>query len=176
MDGLPRMGACVPAVSRDYIGEEADAPAARRGIWRGDFVPPWDWRRGKRLAGSRPAPKSAAGALTLSENIAYHERGSRAARVSGYVPRWEARCWGFQEMKAGGTSQRSRAEWHAAMLDAALARPSAREFMDIVEKWQERDRRLDAVRAAIAVIRRGRGFTTDRSLLVGKPNLSRGET
>ena len=25
------MGACVPAVSRDYIGEEADAPAARRG-------------------------------------------------------------------------------------------------------------------------------------------------
>ena len=35
--------------SRDYVGEEADARAARRGIWRGDFVEPWDWRPGERL-------------------------------------------------------------------------------------------------------------------------------
>ena len=35
--------------AQDYVDEEAGAKAARVGIWRGDFVPPWDWRRGKRL-------------------------------------------------------------------------------------------------------------------------------
>ena len=35
--------------AQDYVDEEADAKASRLGVWRGDFVPPWDWRRGKRL-------------------------------------------------------------------------------------------------------------------------------
>ncbi len=35
--------------SHDYVDEEADAQAARRGIWGGEFVKPWEWRRGKRL-------------------------------------------------------------------------------------------------------------------------------
>ncbi len=35
--------------SLDYVGEEADAQAARRGVWAGEFVKPWEWRRGKRL-------------------------------------------------------------------------------------------------------------------------------
>ncbi len=35
--------------SLDYVEEEADARAARRGIWTGEFVRPWEWRRGKRL-------------------------------------------------------------------------------------------------------------------------------
>jgi endonuclease YncB( thermonuclease family) len=34
--------------SRDYVKEEAEARAARRGIWSGDFVMPWEWRRGGR--------------------------------------------------------------------------------------------------------------------------------
>jgi endonuclease YncB( thermonuclease family) len=32
-----------------YIAEEQAARAAGRGLWRGAFVPPWDWRRGRRL-------------------------------------------------------------------------------------------------------------------------------
>jgi endonuclease YncB( thermonuclease family) len=28
--------------SRDYIDEEAEAPASCRGMWRGSFVPPWE--------------------------------------------------------------------------------------------------------------------------------------
>ena len=36
--------------SRDYIAQEQAAQAARRGIWRGEFVVPWEWRQGKRLA------------------------------------------------------------------------------------------------------------------------------
>ncbi len=35
--------------SLDYVDEEAEARAARRGIWAGEFVKPWEWRRGKRL-------------------------------------------------------------------------------------------------------------------------------
>ncbi|MCH7541130.1 MAG: thermonuclease family protein [Proteobacteria bacterium] len=34
--------------SVDYIDEEEAARSARRGIWRGEFVPPWEWRRGER--------------------------------------------------------------------------------------------------------------------------------
>ena len=35
--------------STDYLDEEAEARAAQAGLWRGAFVPPWEWRRGKRL-------------------------------------------------------------------------------------------------------------------------------
>jgi len=33
-----------------YVYEEAAARAEGIGLWRGAFVPPWDWRRGVRLA------------------------------------------------------------------------------------------------------------------------------
>ncbi len=35
--------------SQAYVTEEAAARKARRGLWRGRFVPPRDWRRGERL-------------------------------------------------------------------------------------------------------------------------------
>ena len=35
--------------STDYVGQEKAAKAARRGIWRGEFVSPWEWREGVRL-------------------------------------------------------------------------------------------------------------------------------
>ena len=35
--------------SANYVPQEAAAKAAGLGIWRGDFVLPWDWRRGIRL-------------------------------------------------------------------------------------------------------------------------------
>ncbi len=34
--------------SRDYVGKEAAARDAGRGLWQGRFVAPWDWRRGER--------------------------------------------------------------------------------------------------------------------------------
>lgn len=33
----------------DYIQQESEASASKLGIWQGDFVAPWEWRRGKRL-------------------------------------------------------------------------------------------------------------------------------
>ena len=35
--------------STDYVSHETAAKAARRGLWRGDFVEPSRWRRGERL-------------------------------------------------------------------------------------------------------------------------------
>lgn len=37
--------------STEYVPEEQQAKAEKAGIWRGRFVPPWDWRRGERLVG-----------------------------------------------------------------------------------------------------------------------------
>lgn len=35
--------------STDYLAQEQEAKSARRGVWRGEVLPPWDWRRGVRL-------------------------------------------------------------------------------------------------------------------------------
>ncbi len=37
-------------VSERYVAFEERARAARRGLWKGEFVTPWDWRGGARLA------------------------------------------------------------------------------------------------------------------------------
>ena len=34
--------------SKAYVGQEQAAQAAGRGMWRGEFVMPWDWRKGVR--------------------------------------------------------------------------------------------------------------------------------
>ena len=44
--------------SSDYVSQEAGASATKTGIWRGEFVPPWDWRRGTRLSAA-DAPRAA---------------------------------------------------------------------------------------------------------------------
>jgi endonuclease YncB( thermonuclease family) len=36
--------------SPDYIAQEQVASAAKIGIWAGEFVAPWDWRRGERIS------------------------------------------------------------------------------------------------------------------------------
>jgi endonuclease YncB( thermonuclease family) len=43
--------------SNDYVDEENEARAARRGIWAGEFTPPEDYRREDRR--EAPAPRSA---------------------------------------------------------------------------------------------------------------------
>ena len=39
--------------ARDYVADEERAKAQRKGIHRGEFVNPWDWRRGVRLKEGR---------------------------------------------------------------------------------------------------------------------------
>ena len=41
--------------SRRYVSAEREARENGRGLWAGEFVAPWSWRKGERLAtGSRP--------------------------------------------------------------------------------------------------------------------------
>jgi len=68
--------------SNDYIGQEASAKTAGRGLWAGEFVPPWDWRRGKRLASKAAANDNTEG-CQIKGNIGskgdriYHMPGGR---------------------------------------------------------------------------------------------------
>jgi endonuclease YncB( thermonuclease family) len=39
--------------SKDYVEEEAEARAAGRGVWRGDFMLPWKWRQSARQTAGR---------------------------------------------------------------------------------------------------------------------------
>jgi endonuclease YncB( thermonuclease family) len=45
---------------KDYVRAEYAAKDLSEGIWKGEFVPPWDWRRGKRLSDSRAKSEPAA--------------------------------------------------------------------------------------------------------------------
>ena len=64
-----------------YSGDEAEAREAKRGLWAGKFVEPWDWRRGERLASE--ASKGSDRKCAIKGNISnsgkiYHMPGSRS--------------------------------------------------------------------------------------------------
>ena len=63
--------------STDYVSHETAAKAARRGVWRGDFVEPSRWRRGKRLE----AAASGVGDCRLKGNIS--QKDTRIYHVPG---------------------------------------------------------------------------------------------
>ena len=65
--------------SHDYVSHETQAKSMSAGLWAGEFVMPWDWRRGKRLA-SEQAPVSPSGCL-VKGNIS--SKGSRIYHVPG---------------------------------------------------------------------------------------------
>ena len=72
--------------STQYVAEETVAKVAKRGIWRGDVVAPWEWRKGKRLAGTRnsghtAASRQGAGRCTIKGNIG--KSGTRIYHVPG---------------------------------------------------------------------------------------------
>lgn len=66
--------------SGDYIQQEASASTSKRGIWQGDFVAPWDWRQGERLAVTE-APRSQScpikGNVSRGGEHIYHVPGGR---------------------------------------------------------------------------------------------------
>ncbi len=63
--------------SLDYVHEEADAQAAQRGLWAGEFVKPWEWRRGKRIAADDNTP----GQCHIKGNI--NRKGERIYHLPG---------------------------------------------------------------------------------------------
>ena len=79
---LQDMAVAYTKYSRAYLGQQRSAKAARpRGLWRGDFVAPWDWRRGKRLAAAAPAAPTEGcrikGNISRSGTRIYHVPGGQ---------------------------------------------------------------------------------------------------
>ena len=72
--------------SRAYVDEEAAAKRARRGLWRGDFVAPWDWRRGERLKGATVERVQDAGGSGSSGNCRIKGNVSRSGERIYHVP------------------------------------------------------------------------------------------
>ena len=73
--------------SEAYVAEEEGAAAGGRGIWRGQFVAPWEWRRGVRLEEpglENPRADSGAGGGVL-ENPRAGSVQSGIGVVSGWV-------------------------------------------------------------------------------------------
>ena len=66
--------------STHYVSQEAAAQAARRGVWRGEFVQPSRWRRGERL---QAAAAASAGDCRIKGNIS--KKGTRIYHVPGGV-------------------------------------------------------------------------------------------
>ena len=104
--------------SRAYVDEEQRARAARKGMWRGAFVAPWDWRRGKRLRGSarpsRPSANATSRRCNIKGNVGrggkriYHVPGDRYYAQTRIDPsrgeRWfcserEARAAGWRRAR-----------------------------------------------------------------------------
>ena len=110
--------------SRDYEAEEAAAQRAGRGVWTGRFIPPWDWRKGERLAATErpvqprtrradPAPRLARCAIKGNVSVRtgeriYHLPGGEyydATRINpAYGERWfcteaQARAAGWRRSK-----------------------------------------------------------------------------
>ena len=71
--------------SLDYVDEEASARTARRGVWRGRFVEPWDWREGVRLDSTRAPVQQHRGRTARP--------GASRCRIKGNISRKGARIY-----------------------------------------------------------------------------------
>jgi endonuclease YncB( thermonuclease family) len=64
--------------SQDYVPQEAAAEVSGLGIWQGEFVPPWEWRRGERLEAAEKVPDCAIkGNIARDGERIYHVPGGR---------------------------------------------------------------------------------------------------
>lgn len=71
--------------SADYVDEEASARTSRRGVWRGRFVAPWDWRTGVRLDSRQTHATPNTGRAT--------HQGAGRCRIKGNISREGARIY-----------------------------------------------------------------------------------
>ncbi|WP_152415411.1 thermonuclease family protein [Caenispirillum salinarum] len=57
--------------SRDYVSKEQAAAQERRGLWQGDFVPPWEWRQQRRSGSTSRADKDCSDFASQAEAQAF---------------------------------------------------------------------------------------------------------
>lgn len=67
--------------SEDYVREEEGAKSSRRGMWSGEFVEPWNWRKGVRLSNEDSEHATDAGECLIKGNI--NGKGDRIYHLPG---------------------------------------------------------------------------------------------
>jgi endonuclease YncB( thermonuclease family) len=101
--------------STDYVNHENAASASKRGLWKTEFMPPWEWRRVQRAEAAEPKPQhgqqpecSIKGNISRSGERIYHVPGGQyygATQVNtSKDERWfcseaEARAAGWRRSK-----------------------------------------------------------------------------
>ena len=63
--------------SRDYIPNEKLASKRKTGVWQGDFVEPWKWRRGVRIRGAKKVGCHIKGNISSNGEKIYHLPNSK---------------------------------------------------------------------------------------------------
>ena len=53
-----KVGSWYSVESEDYVDEEKEARKNRRGMWRGSFIAPWEWRHQRRFFKKKITPKA----------------------------------------------------------------------------------------------------------------------
>ena len=66
--------------SDDYVAQEGEAREAHLGMWRGEFVAPWDWRRGDRLVAAPVVPRVEPTAKPANDNTGCQIKGNISSR------------------------------------------------------------------------------------------------
>lgn len=102
--------------SADYVEEEASARAAQRGIWRGRFVAPWDWRAGVRLDSARAPVQRNMGRIV--------RQGTSGCHIKGNISRKGARIYhvpGDQHYEGTRISPSQGERWFCTEAEARAA-------------------------------------------------------
>jgi endonuclease YncB( thermonuclease family) len=99
--------------SRDYVAHEKSAAKGKRGMWQGEFVAPWDWRRGQRLTPIRdtqPSKCRIKGNISSSGTRIYHVPGGQYYNRTK-VNQSKGERWFCSEEKARAAGWRKSKRW-----------------------------------------------------------------
>ena len=171
--------------SSAYVSQELSARSERRGIWRGRFVAPWDWRAGVRLSGDAPKSDGSAarsssdrGRCLIKGNISrdgkriYHVPGGQYYERTRISPSKGER-WFCSEAEArtqGGENPDGRADvamgagMAVSRIRAHMAAPTPLRFL------RGPERRPPAGTPSCRACRRSLGQRRQRTLLAGFGN------
>jgi endonuclease YncB( thermonuclease family) len=72
---------------RDYVDHESRAKAANRGVWAGEFTPPWDWRQNPDAADTSSSRGANAGISPASDNCLIKGNINREGERIYHTPR-----------------------------------------------------------------------------------------
>lgn len=137
--------------STRFVPEESEAKAAKRGIWAGRFVPPWEWRRGKRLQPLQAAETGTpevvdADALKVLRSWA---EARRDAAWAGAAPRGATvAATALARADMADTERTAVLTRLLDMLDAVAKLASAADTSGSPDRWAEAEALLHALQAA----------------------------